>query len=54
MTLFRNDNTEGYTIYELNALNAEWQERVDAQQLEENTDEYDNQASWFCDEVARR
>ena len=54
MKLFRDDNTEGYAIDELNALNAEWQEQVEKLNLEEFTNEYDDYSSWFCDEVARR
>ena len=54
MKLFRDDNTEGYSPEELNALNAEWEQRAEEQNLEEYTDEYNEHVKWFCDEVASR
>ena len=54
MDLFRADNTEGYNQAQLDALNAEWQERVEKLNLDEFTEEYDEQAKCFADEVARR
>ena len=52
MELFRQDNTEGFAGEQLDALNAEWKERAGG--LEFGTDEYDQAAKAFCDEVARR
>ena len=52
--LFRDDNTEGYTQAELDALNKEWENKVAELELEENTSDYDEQAKWFCDEVSKR
>jgi len=54
MKLFREDNTEGYTQEQLNALNEEWEERAQDLELEEYTEEYDQEASWFADKVAKR
>ena len=54
MELFRTDNTEDYTDTELDALNKEWQARVEYLDLEEYTDEYNVQAKAFCDDVAKR
>ena len=52
--LFRDDNTDGYSREELGALNTEWRERAEAANLEEGTDEYQEAANAFCDNVARR
>jgi len=54
MKLFREDNTEGYTTEEMNELNSEWEARAESEGLEEGTDEYNEAAKQFCDEVARR
>jgi hypothetical protein len=54
MKLFRDDNTDGYSPEELDALNAEWKEKVNFHQLMEDTEEYDIEAKRFSDEVARR
>ena len=35
-------------------MGAEWDARVQELNLEPDTDEYDLQAKWFSDEVARR
>ena len=51
MELFREENTEGYTQTQLDTLNIEWQEQ--SKNLEEDTDEYDLQAKWFADKIAR-
>jgi hypothetical protein len=48
------DNTEGYTQEQLDALNAEWQERAKSEGLEPGTDEYKEMEKAFSDEVARR
>ena len=53
MKLFRKDNTE-YSDQELDALNTEWETRVKANELEEGTDEYNEAAKAFSDEVSRR
>ncbi len=53
MRLFRQDNTEGYSDAQLEALNAEWEQRVADTNLEPGA-EYDFQAKAFCDEVSRR
>ena len=47
-------NTEGYTQGELDEINDEWQRLVDAEGWEEGTDEYEERAKWFSDEVSRR
>lgn len=52
--LFRDDNTEGYNAAEMDALNAEWSARAAEAGLEEGTDEYEQAAKAFCDEVASR
>ena len=54
MKLFRNDNTEGYTAEQMDALNAEWEARAAERGLEYGTDEYEQAAKGFCDEVAGR
>ena len=54
MTLFRADNTIGYTDAELSALNEEWSAIVEAKNLEEYTDEYDIRAKEFSDRVAKK
>ncbi len=54
MTLFRTDNTDGYSQEEIDVLNAEWDNRAKTQGIEKHTDEYDQAAKSFCDEVARR
>lgn len=50
MKLFRNDNTEGYTTEQLDALNAEWEARA----AERSTEDYEQAAKAFCDEVSGR
>jgi len=52
--LFRSDNTRGYTLAELVALNSEWHERVEAENLEPDTDEWLHAAKLFADEIASR
>jgi hypothetical protein len=54
MRIFTDQNTEGYTQEELDALNTEWAERATKMGLEEGADEYDFQAKTFADETARR
>jgi hypothetical protein len=54
MKPFRNDNTDGYDVGSIDALNDEWAARVSALDLEEYTDEYNEALSQFNDEVARR
>jgi hypothetical protein len=54
MKLFRDDNTEGYTPDELDALNAEWEQRVEDLELDKDSEEYDTQAKAFSDEVSSR
>ena len=51
MKLFRKDNTE-YSDQELDAINKEWE--IKANELEEGTDEYNEAAKAFSDEVSRR
>jgi len=51
---FRADNTEGYTVEQLSALNAEWRERVVHEQLDIDDLTYDAAVKAFSDEVARR
>jgi len=52
MKLFRDDNTEGYTVAELDALNERWEEKIEELGLEDNTDEYNREASAFADKIA--
>lgn len=47
-------NTEGYTEYELADLNFEWDSIVESEELEEYTEDYNIRYSQFCDEIARR
>ena len=54
MTLFRADNTIGYTDAELELLNAEWSAIVEAKNLEEYTEKYDIQAKEFSNSVAKK
>ena len=54
MKLFTIENTEGYTQAELDALNAEWQHRVDTCGWDKDSAEYQQQQKWFSDEVAGR
>jgi len=51
---FRMDNTEGYTQGQLDAFNAEWRERAEANGWEPGSDEYKEMEKAFADEVARR
>jgi hypothetical protein len=53
MKLFRDDNTNGYSSEQLDALNEEWAAIVNEMGLEEFTEEYNVQASRFADEVSR-
>lgn len=50
--LFRADNCEGYSHAEMEALNAEAAERLAG--LEPGSDEWNDAAKAFQDEVARR
>lgn len=52
--MFTKENTTGYTQNELDALNAEWAERVADRDLEPGTDEYYEEEKSFADEVSRR
>lgn len=54
MKLFREDNTEGYTDEQMDALNTEWKALAEAEELEEGTYDYNQAAKQFCDEVSRR
>ena len=54
MKLFRNDNTEGYSTEQLDALNTEWEARAAERSLEEGTEDYEQAAKAFCDEVSGR
>ena len=54
MELFTTDNTTGYTTEELAALNAEWQEHCDQYGIDEDSSNYEQEAKWFADRVARR
>lgn len=52
--MFSQENTHGYTDAELQALNAEWNAIVEAENLERETDEYYQREKQFNDEVSRR
>ena len=54
MNQFEQENTDGYTDAELDALNTEWDAIVSDEQLEPGTDEYEAQVKQFSDEVAGR
>ena len=54
MKSFNENNTEGYSQTELDALNTEWAEIVASQNLEEYTEEYDFAEKAFSDVVSRR
>ena len=54
MKSFNNENTEGYSQTELDALNSDWAEIVASQNLEEHTEEYDFAEKAFSDVVSRR
>ncbi len=51
---FTSDNTNGYTDAELDTLNAEWDAIVEAEGLEEYTDEYNEREKQHSDAVSRR
>ena len=52
--MFDQETTHGYTDAELDALNAEWDTIVEADDLEPGTDDYAHRESQFADEVSRR
>jgi hypothetical protein len=54
MNELNNQNTEGYTQQELDALNAEWEKIVNELGLESGTDDYYREAQAFADKVAQR
>jgi hypothetical protein len=54
MELFTTDNTTGYTTEELQALNAEWVEYCEQHDISEDSPNYQQEAKWFADRVARR
>jgi len=54
MELFTTDNTTGYTTEELQALNAEWAEYCEQHDISEDSPNYQQEAKWFADRVARR
>lgn len=54
MELFTKYNTDGYTNLQLDELNAEWGALADKDGLEEFTEEYNQKAKEFADEVGKR
>lgn len=52
--MFTLQNTTGYTHAECDALNAEFEARIDAEGIERGTEEYREAAKSFADEVSRR
>jgi hypothetical protein len=48
------ENTRGYTDDELAALNQEWSDIVEIEQLELDTDEYHARYKTWCDSVSKR
>ena len=54
MDSFRSDNTEGYTQEVLASLNNEWNKKVEELNLSPETEEFEEQEKWFCDQVANR
>jgi hypothetical protein len=53
MELFTEDNTTGYTTEELQAFNAEWVEYCEQYDISEDSPNYEQEAKWFADRVAR-
>ncbi len=51
---FTQENTTGYTDAELAELNAEWQQIIEREGLQPDSDEYYQREKQFQDEVARR
>ena len=51
---FRDDNTNGYTPAERDALNQEWAEVCEDLGLEEGTEQYNEAEGHFADTVSRR
>ncbi len=51
---FRMDNTEGYTQKELDSFNAEWTDYCTKNGIDEDSQNYDQEAKAFSDEIARR
>jgi hypothetical protein len=54
MELFTTDNTTGYTVAELAAINAEWLKHCEQHDISEDSPNYHQEAKWFADRVARR
>ena len=54
MKIFRPDNTEGFTQDQLDVLNDEWEKLAATLGLDPDDDEYDLQAKFFADDVAKR
>lgn len=54
MNLFRNDNTDGYTQTQLDALNNEWDKYVQKNALKKGSDEYYQAEHQFTDKVASK
>lgn len=52
--MFSTDNTEGYTVAQIEALNAEFAARLEAAGVEAGSDEAMEMEKAFADEVARR
>ena len=54
MKEFNEYNTDGYTKDQIDDLNDEWEKIVQDLGIKPGTDEYDNAAKNFADEVSRR
>ena len=52
--LFRTDNTQGYSLDELDELNAEWDERARELGITPDSDDYQHEAKAFCNGVSKR
>jgi hypothetical protein len=54
VALFREDNTDGYTVDQLAILNRQWEAIATRCGLERGTHDYDQAAKRFCNEVSHR
>jgi len=52
MELFTTDNTTGYTVAELAAINAEWLKHCEQHDIIDDSPNYQQEAKWFSDRVA--
>lgn len=53
LNLFNDDNTEGFTSQELEALNILWATHCEAYGIEPDSIDYYREAQWFSDRAAQ-